>query len=140
MKRIKFDNIQANWFFISLIVLSLIWLVVGSFELIPFENPIINKRISSIGFSSQALFFSRSFWYKNYLQWNKKGIFLQINSFSGKSIAFKIIESTKLENNLITIYKNDSNSFAFDLSTIDENDSKKLNDIIHHYWCWYTRI
>ncbi len=67
MKRIKFDNIQANWFFISLIVVSLICLIVGSFELMPFENPIINRRISAIGFSSQALFFSRTFWYKNYL-------------------------------------------------------------------------
>jgi hypothetical protein len=34
-----------------------------------------------------------------------KGMFLRINSFSGKSIAFKTIESTKLENNLLTIYK-----------------------------------
>ena len=134
-KRIKFDNIQANCFFISLIVVSLICLVIGSFELIPFQNPIINKRIRAIGFASQALFFSRSFWYKNYLQWNKKGMFLRINSFSGKSIAFKTIESTKLENNLLTIYKNDGNSFAFDLSAIDKNDSKKLNAIIHHYCC-----
>ena len=60
-------------------------------------------------------------------------MFRRINSFSGKSIAFKTIESTKLENNLLTIYKNDGNSFVFDLSAIDENDSKKLNDIIHHY-------
>ena len=135
MKRIKFDNIQANWFLTSLIVLSLICLMVGSFELITFENPIINKRISAIGFASQALFFSRTFWYKNYLQWNKKGMFIRINSFSGKSIAFKTIESTKLENNLLTIYKNDGNSFAFDLSAIDENDSKKLYDIIHQYCC-----
>ena len=62
-------------------------------------------------------------------------MFLRINSFSGKSIAFKTIESTKLENNLLTIYKNDGNSFAFDLSAIDENDSKKVYDIIHHYCC-----
>ncbi|MFV8333769.1 hypothetical protein [Flavobacterium sp. GSP14] len=69
------------------------------------------------------------------MQWNKKGMFLRINSFSGKSIAFKTIESTKLEKNILTIYKNDGNSFAFDLSAIDENDSKKVYDIIHHYCC-----
>jgi hypothetical protein len=78
--------------------------MVGSFEFIPFENPIINKRISVLLVASQALFFSRTFWYKNYLQWNKSCSF-RINSFSGKSIAFKTIESTKLENNLLTIYK-----------------------------------
>jgi Na+-translocating ferredoxin:NAD+ oxidoreductase RnfE subunit len=69
MKRIKFDKYKPTGFFISLIVVSLICLIVGSFELIPFENPIINKVLYG---TSQALFFSRTFWYKNYLQWNKK--------------------------------------------------------------------
>ena len=133
MKRIKFDNLQANWFFISLIVLSVICLLIGSFELISFENPIINKRIAAVGFASQALFFSRTFWYKNYLQWNKKGIFIRINSFSGKSIAFKTIENTKTENNVLTISKKDGETFDFNLNGIDENDSKKLNDIINQY-------
>ena len=133
MKRIKFDNLQANWFFISLIVLSMICLLIGSFELIPFENPIINKRIAAVGFASQAIFISRTFWYKNYLQWNKKGIFIRINSFSGKSIAFKTIDKTKIENNVLTISKKDGVTFDFNLNGIDENDSKKLNDIIKQY-------
>ena len=133
MKRIKFDNLKTNWFFISLMVLSIICLLIGSFELITFENPIVNKRIASIGFASQAVFFSRTFWYKNYLQWNKKGIFIRINSFSGKSIAFKTIENTKIENNVLTISKKDGETFDFNLNGIDENDSKKLNDIINQY-------
>lgn len=135
MKRIKFDNLQSNWFFISLMVLSITCLLIGSFELITFENPIVNKRIAAIGFASQAVFFSRTFWYKNYLQWNKKGMFIRINSFSGKSIAFETIESTTLENNLLTIFKKDGKSFNFNLSAIDENDSKKLYDLINQYCC-----
>lgn len=135
MKRIKFDNLQISWFFISMIVLSLVCIIFGFFEIIQFENPIINRRISAIGYASQAVFFSRMFWYKNYLQWNKKGMFIRINSFFGKSISFKTIESAKLENHILTIYKNDGKSFDFDLSDIAENDSKKLNDIINQYCC-----
>jgi Na+-translocating ferredoxin:NAD+ oxidoreductase RnfE subunit len=55
-EKIKSDKYKPTGFFISLIVVSLICLIVGSFELIPFENPIINRRISAIGFASQALF------------------------------------------------------------------------------------
>lgn len=135
MKRIKFDNLQISWFFISLILLSLVCIIFGFFEIIQFKNPIINRRISAIGYASQVVFFSRMFWYKNYLQWNKKGMFIRINSCFGKSLSFKTIESTKLENHILTIYKNDGKSFDFDLSDFAENDSKKLNDIINQYCC-----
>jgi Na+-translocating ferredoxin:NAD+ oxidoreductase RnfE subunit len=43
-EKIKSDKYKPTGFFISLIVVSLICLIVGSFELIPFENPIINNR------------------------------------------------------------------------------------------------
>lgn len=68
MKRIKFDNLQYNWFFISLVLLSLICIIFGFFEIIQFQNPKINKGISKIGYLSQTVFFSRMFWFKNYVQ------------------------------------------------------------------------
>ena len=91
MKRIKFDNLQYNWFFISLMVLSLICIILGTFEIIEFENQKINKGIRAFGFFSQFLFYSRMFFYKNYVQWNKRGLFLRINSFWGKTISFEDI-------------------------------------------------
>ena len=68
MKRIKFDNLQTNWLFISLILISIFCIIFGFFEIIEFENPKINKRISAIGYLSQAIFFSRMFWFKNYVK------------------------------------------------------------------------
>ena len=68
MNRIKFHNFQTNWFIISLTLLSLFCLIFGVFEIIEFENPKINKRISAIGYLSQAVFISRMFWFKNYVQ------------------------------------------------------------------------
>ena len=131
MKRIKFDNLQTNWLFISLILISIFCIIFGFFEIIEFENPKINKRISAIGYLSQAIFFSRMFWFKNYVQWNKKGIVVRIKSFFGKSISFENVKNSKLENNILTIYENNGKSYNFDLTEIDEKDSKKLNTVLN---------
>jgi hypothetical protein len=135
MNRIKFNNFQTNWFIISLTLLPLFCLIFGVFEIIEFENPKINKRIRAIEYLSQAVFISRMFWFKNYVQWNKKGLTLRINHFWGKSISFEDIETSRLENDVLTIYKKDGVSYNFDLKNVDENDSKKLNDIINQYCC-----
>jgi hypothetical protein len=110
-------------------------MIFGFFEIIEFENPKINKRISAIGYFTQAIFFSRMFWFKNYVQWNKKGIVVRIKSFFGKSISFENVKNSKLENNILTIYENNGKSYNFDLTEIDEKDSKKLNEIINKYCC-----
>ncbi|MCA0154545.1 hypothetical protein [Winogradskyella vincentii] len=130
MKRIHFDNLSKNWFLITILILSIIFLLVGIFEFIPFENPKINKGISGIGFLLQALFFSRMFWYKNYVEWNKKGVTIRINSFLGKSIMFENIKKTELDDQKLVITQRNGKIFTFDLKEIAESDSKKLNEII----------
>ena len=130
MKRIYFDNLNKNWFFITILVLSIVFLLVGIFEFIPFENPKINKRISGVGFLLQALFFSRMFWYKNYIQWNKKGAVIRINSFIGKSLSFDQIKTTELNEKKLKITKTNGKIVTFDLDEIAESDTQKLNEII----------
>lgn len=85
MKRIKFDNVAKNWFLITLLVLSILCLIFGGLEIIEFTNPKINNWLRGIGFFSQALFFSRMFWFRNYVQWNKKGALVRIKSFWEKT-------------------------------------------------------
>ncbi len=130
MKRIHFDNISKNWFLITILILSIIFLLFGIFEFIPFENPKINKGISGIGFLLQALFFSRMFWYKNYVQWNKKGATIRINSILGKSIMFDNIKGAELDEKKLIITQKNGKKFMFDLNEIAESDTQKLNEII----------
>ena len=130
MKKIHFDNLNKSWFLRTILILSIIFLLVGIFEFIPFENPKINKRISGIGFLLQALFFSRMFWYKNCMQWNKKGAVIRINSFMGKSLSFDKIKKTELNEKKLTITKINEKKIAFDLNEIAESDAQKLNEII----------
>jgi hypothetical protein len=130
MKSIHFDNISKSWFLITILILSIIFLLVGVFELIPFENPKINKGLSAIGFLLQGLFFSRMFWYNNYVQWNKKGVTIRINSFLGKSIMFDNIKKTELDDQKLVITQKNGKIFTFDLKEFAESDSQKLNEII----------
>jgi hypothetical protein len=130
MKRIHFDNLSKNWFLITILILSIIFLLFGIFELIPFENPKINKGISGIGFLLQGLFISRMFWYKNYVQWNKKGAVIRINSFTIKSLSFDQIKATELNDKKLIVIKTNGNNVMFDLNEIAESDSQKLNELI----------
>ena len=130
MKRIHFDNLNKNWFLITILVLSIVFLLVGIFEFIPFENPKINKGISGIGFLLQGLFFSRMFWYQNYMQWNKKGAVIRINSFFGKSLSFDQIRMTELDGKTLKITKTNGEIVIFNLNEIAESDTQKLNEII----------
>lgn len=53
-KKIHFDNMKS-WIWVIILILSLIFILAGTFELFEFENPKLNKRISAIGFFLQVI-------------------------------------------------------------------------------------
>jgi len=128
-KKIHFDNMKS-WIWVIILILSLIFILAETFELFEFENPKLIKRISAIGFFLQVIYFSKMFWYKNYVQWNKKGAVIRINSWSAKSLSFDQIKKTELIEKKLVITKDDGNTVTFDLNEIAESDSQKLNEII----------
>lgn len=121
---------MKSWIWIVILILSLIFILVGTFELFEFENPKLNKRISAIGFFLQVIYFSKMFWHKNYVQWNKKGAVIRINSWSSKSLSFDQIKKTELNEKKLVITKDNGNTVTFDLNEIAETDAQKLNEII----------
>jgi hypothetical protein len=129
MKRINFDNLGKNRDWILILILSLIFILVGElpFEL---ENPKMYKYIRATGFLLQILYFSKLFWFKNTVQWNKKGAVIRINSFMGKSLNFNQIRKTELNENKLIIAKDDGEIITFNLNEIIESDTQKLNEII----------
>jgi hypothetical protein len=129
MKRIHFENMKG-WIWVSVLILSLVFILAGTFELIEFENPKWNKRISAIGFFLQVIYYSKMFWHKNYVQWNKKGAIIRINSWTGKTLSFSQIKTTELNEKVLIITKKDETKTTFDLNEIAESDTQKLNEII----------
>lgn len=70
------------------------------------------------------------FWYKNYVQWNKKGAVIRVNSFVGKSLNFNQIQRTELNDEKLKITKTDGKTVMIDLNEIEESDTQKLKEII----------
>ena len=129
MKRIHFDKMK-NRIWISMIILSLVFIITGGFELIEFTNPKVNKIIYATGFFLQAIYFSRLFWHKNTVQWNDKGIVIRIKSFLGKSLRFDEIKATELNGRILTLTKYNGKTITIDLNDFAESDTQRLNEIM----------
>ena len=129
MKRIHFQN-NKNWLWITVLVLSLIFILIGTFELIKFENPKTNNTICLVGYCLQILFYFNHFWRKNYVQWNKTNMIIRIDSWTGNSIRFDTVETTHLIDNKLIITKDNGDIVTFDMTQIKEADTQKLIDVI----------
>ena len=131
MKNIRFDNLQRNKWWLFLTTLSLVLILGGIWEPIELENPKIYKWGSVIGFLIQSAFWFRMFLRKNYVQWNKKGIYIRVNSIIGPSLKFDEIKTTDLkEDTLEIILFGGRKSVFIDLKNIAQKDSVRLNQII----------
>ncbi len=87
-----------------------------------------------IGFLLQVTYFSKMFWYKNYVQWNNKGAVVKIDTFFfGKTLKFSEIQVTKLIDKKLIVTKFNGQKITFDLKNIVEEDREKLNKIITQY-------
>ncbi|WP_417559147.1 hypothetical protein [Mesoflavibacter zeaxanthinifaciens] len=132
MKRIHFGNLnkKGRWILLPLILTGLFLLLNGAFDFIEFENPKTNKYLNVFGYIIVFGFSTQMFWYKNYVQWNSRGMLIRIKSFLGKNIKFKEIISSELTNKKLILKTVYGNKIEFDLSEIVESDSKKLYEII----------
>jgi hypothetical protein len=129
MKNIHFDNLGKNKYWIIILLLSFP-LIISRFLPIEFENPKVYNYLSASGFLLQVIYWSKLFWFKNTVQWNKKGIVIRINSFLGKSLNFDQIKKTELNQNQLIITKTSGEIVRFNLNEIAEFDKQKLNEII----------
>lgn len=130
MKRIKFDNLSKDWKLRLLIIFSIIFLFIGIFEIPIFNNSRFNELLIKIGFLFQVLFFGRMFVYKNYVQWNKKGIYIKVNRFLGTNLSFDDIAKIDYQNDTILIKKKNDKEIPINLHNIHPSDTLNLFEII----------
>ncbi|WP_426095546.1 hypothetical protein [Flavobacterium sp. DSR2-3-3] len=130
MKKIHFNHLTfKNWTSL-LMIISLVLILIGSFEIIDFEYKRTNKILASIGFFTQALYFSKMFWYKNYVEWNKLGMNIKINRIISKSIKFDNVKKLEVDNYNFKIIQKCGREKIFEIHNIDSNDLEKLLKII----------
>ncbi|MEL6561075.1 MAG: hypothetical protein AAFQ94_22980 [Bacteroidota bacterium] len=94
MKKIHFDKLQGNIWLITVFSLSLILLISSMFKPFDFISDKIYAYMNVSAFLLQAIGWSRTFWFRYYVSWNKAGAYIRVGSFlivrilSDKSIDF----------------------------------------------------
>ena len=130
MKKIHFNQLKFKKWSSILLIISLIFILFGSFEIIDFGYEKTNRIITSLGFLIQVIFYSKKFFYKNYVEWNKIGMNIRLNKFIGKSIEFDNIKKIELEKNSLKIIEKSGLEKKFEIQNIEDNDVEKLIKII----------
>ena len=129
MKRIRFNKLN-DWKNGILIVLSIICMFSGAFEIFGESKKELNKMLEIIGLVAMMIYFARISFGKYYVGWNKVGITIRIKSFFGKSFNFIDVKSTDYQNGILTIVKKDGKKIELDLSEIEKNDVGRINEIL----------
>ncbi len=130
MKRIHFNSLKfKNWTSVLLII-SLLFIVFGSFEIIEFGYKKTNRILIILGFLFQALFYSKMFWYKNFVEWNKIGMNIKLNKFIGKSIEFDFVKKVELKNENLIITEKSGREILFNINNVEIKDIEKLIKLI----------
>jgi hypothetical protein len=132
MKRIKFTELGFKKNFDSLIViLGIVCLIIGLIGVFGF----LNQRFSGLaGLSAVLTTFPqlKTYFYKNYFLWNKKGGTIKINS-KGKSIVFNEIASFSIENDKLILFKKNKTQIEFPLKDINKEDIEKVGGILNNF-------
>lgn len=129
MKRIKFEN-SRDPFSIIILLLAAVLIILGAFELFGDHHPKLNKYSMASGFLIQGIYFSKMYWYKNYVQWNKISVVICFKSFIGKSITFDDIEKVERDADFLIVRKRNGKLVKIDIQDIENSDIEKLNNLL----------
>jgi len=134
MKKIYFDdisNFRKNLLQKSIFLIGISCILFGFFYSTMNEiEPIWIKRMKSIGFLLFAVYFISKVIRKNYVQWNKIGMTVRINTyFREKRLTFNEVDSYEFINDILRVFQSNK-TIELDLSNILESDKERLIKII----------
>ena len=129
MRKIYFDqhNARGN---VILLTLAAICIMIGLWHISVPDSSIWYRRINTFGYFLLVIVLAKPVVRKYYVGWSKRGIFIKIGSYFGKSIRFKDIATIEFSENVLHIRKKDGHSHSFNLSGISEKDVAKLTEIL----------
>jgi len=134
MKKIYFDdisNFRKNLLQKSIFLIGISCILFGFFYSTMNEiEPIWIKRMKSIGFLLFAVYFISKVIRKNYVQWNKIGMTVRINTyFREKRLTFNEVDSYEFINDILRVFQSNK-TIELDLSNVLESDKERLIKII----------
>ncbi|SNV32269.1 Uncharacterised protein [Chryseobacterium taklimakanense] len=111
-------------------ILAGILIFLNFLEIFNNSDPRIEKYSNAIAYFILMVIFSKMFWFKNYVQWNRKGIMIKLNNSWGKNYKFEEISNFNLQNNELIISKFNGQINAFNLQNIEPESINKLINIL----------
>ncbi|MBU0942786.1 MAG: hypothetical protein KKD36_15295 [Bacteroidetes bacterium] len=131
MKNIHFNHLRFKHWSTFVILLAFLCIVFGFFEIIAFNSPEINKKVSALGYILTTIYFTKMFWFRNYVEWNKLGMNIKLNKWISKSISFDEVSEVILTDSTLTIIEKSGFKKNFQIDTINSEDVAKLIRIIN---------
>lgn len=128
MKHIHFNRLNRFQSIVFLLI-GLILILIGFYKDYLGEGSLWTTSSTVLGYLFFGLHFSKMFWYKNYVEWNKKGIVYKIKTRFGKTIRFNQIGGVVLKNDVLFITFIDGSLMKIDLHDVFPEDQKKLQEI-----------
>ena len=131
MKKIHFNHLRFKHWSTFVLLLAFLCIVFGFFEIITFNSPEINKKVSALGYILTTIYFTKMFWFRNYVEWNKLGMNIKLNKWISKSISFDEVSEVILTDSTLTIIEKSGFKKNFQIDTINSEDVAKLIRIIN---------
>ena len=128
MKHIHFNKLN-RFQSIILLLIGLVLILFGFYKDYLGQGSLWTSISSVIGYIFFGLHFSKMFWYKNYVEWNKKGVVYKIKSRFGKTLRFNQVGNVDLKNDVLFVTLNDGSKTQIDLHEVFPEDQKKLQEI-----------
>ncbi|TXF90406.1 hypothetical protein FUA23_06340 [Neolewinella aurantiaca] len=137
MKPIKFQELSFNgsnapW--LVLMVTGIVFIMLNLFEVFSFMDPTVLKFLNA---GSYLLAFSvhvRPFLYRNYVEWNKRGIVIRVNSFFGVNFSFADVKSIDYSDDAYRIYTHKGGSpKTIQLAGIEAGSRNRLKEVLQQY-------
>ncbi|MCB0747619.1 MAG: hypothetical protein KDC90_09155 [Ignavibacteriae bacterium] len=129
-RRIHFLNINKDRFMLVVMIMAVVCLGLGLLE--AFKEG-VNYYLIASSYFLMAFYFSKIFWYRNMVQYNKLGGTIKINSFFGKSFKFKSVKGIILEKNTLKITTTNNKNLNFDTTGILSEDIDKLVELLKNH-------
>ncbi|ALM08349.1 hypothetical protein SB49_11425 [Sediminicola sp. YIK13] len=128
MKHIHFNKLN-RFQSIILLLIGLVLILIGFYKDFLGQGNLWTSTSSVIGYIFFSLHFSKMFWYKNYVEWNKKGVVYRIKTRFGKTLRFNQVGNVVLKNDVLFVTLNDGSKTEIDLHEVFPEDQKKLQEI-----------
>lgn len=132
MQEIKFEELSFKTKPLSfvLLMLSASFILLNVFDCLNFLTSDTRKWIIVVCSLYSAMHGLRPFYYRNYVQWNKRGMTLRVNNFWGCNFSFANVEKILCQESEYTVVLRTGKRKVINLTGIETGSKTKLLQVL----------